>query len=254
MKILAIETATDACSAALLLDNNEIIERFEIAPREHTKRILPMMDSVLEEGGLGLADLDAIAFSRGPGAFTGLRIAAGIAQGVALSHDLPVAPVSTLSALALLAVEMHQVVEGDWQDDVIIAALDARMGEIYWGTFIYQDDTIKSIAKERVTKPEELSAMVAKNLKIMDDDVRIFAIGSGWDAYQDVIFNERDNEKDYKANLERITHMKSAHPRAEHIAELAMDIVIEGKTVSAEEAQPIYIRNNVADKPKKKAE
>ncbi len=241
MKILAIETATEACSAALLVDDKEVISRFELAPREHTKKILPMMEAVLKEGGVEKKDLDVIAFSRGPGAFTGLRIAAGIAQGVALSIDKPVAPVSTLEALALAAVRTHQVTEGT----KVIASLDARMGEVYWGVFIYQDNAIEALSEEQVTKPEEMMAEVNKLLS-MKQDKTFYVLGSGWDAYQEKLF------KDGKAEI--IVYIKSAYPSAQYIAELAIQMVIGGKTVSAEEAQPVYIRNKVADKPNKKSE
>ena len=103
MKILAIETATEACSAALLSDD-DIVERYEVAPRKHNELILPMCEAVLAECSVSLKQLDAIAFGCGPGAFTGVRIAAGVTQGIAYAHDLPVALVSTLANLALQAI------------------------------------------------------------------------------------------------------------------------------------------------------
>jgi tRNA threonylcarbamoyladenosine biosynthesis protein TsaB len=100
MKLLAIDTATEACSAALACDD-DIIERYEVAPRRHAELILPMVQSLLDEAQFGIDAIDAVAFGRGPGAFTGLRIAAGIAQGIAWAVDKPVVPVSTLAAMAL---------------------------------------------------------------------------------------------------------------------------------------------------------
>jgi len=141
MNILAIETATEACSASLIM-SDRLITRFELAPREHTKLLLPMMEEVLKEAGITLKEVDAIAFSRGPGAFTGLRIAAGVAQGVALSIDKPVIPVSTLEALAL------QATKDNYQQETIVAALDARMGEVYWGLFKYEEEKIVLIGEE----------------------------------------------------------------------------------------------------------
>src|SRR5690554_2590516 len=99
MKILAIETATEACSAALLIDD-AILERYELAPQRHNRLILPMIESLLAEAGIKISQVDAVAFGRGPGSFTGVRIAAGVAQGIAFGADLPVVPVSTLAALA----------------------------------------------------------------------------------------------------------------------------------------------------------
>ena len=242
-KILAIETATEACSAAVLIDDNDIIERFKVAPREHTKLLLPMMDEVLEEAGISLNEVSAIAFSRGPGAFTGLRIGTGVAQGVALSVDIPVIPVSTLEALALLAVDLVYMDEDDWNDDVVIAALDARMSEVYWGVFCYRDDEVIPLMTEKVSKPEEMMDKILSVAPTMEDDVKIYAIGSGWDAYQETIF---ENGKP-----ECLIHMKEALPRAEHIAEIATLSFIRGEALSPEEAQPVYIRNDVAKKSQK---
>ena len=99
MKLLAVETSTEACSAALYIDGI-VNERFELAPKEHTKLILPMIDSLMSDAGLKPQQLDALAFSCGPGSFTGVRIATGVIQGIALGADLPVVPVSTLAAIA----------------------------------------------------------------------------------------------------------------------------------------------------------
>jgi len=99
LKLLAVETSTEACSAALYIDG-EIREKFELAPREHTKLILPMIDELMAEAQLKPQQLDALAFSRGPGSFTGVRIATGVTQGIALGADLPVVPVSTLAAIS----------------------------------------------------------------------------------------------------------------------------------------------------------
>jgi tRNA threonylcarbamoyl adenosine modification protein YeaZ len=127
MKILAIETATEACSAALVQDGN-VIERYVVAPREHNRLILSMIEAVLAEAGVGRTQIDAVAFGRGPGSFTGLRIAAGVTQGIAYGLDCPVLPVSTLAALAFQSFE-EAAGEG------VYACLDARMGEIYGGLF-----------------------------------------------------------------------------------------------------------------------
>ena len=229
MKILAIETSTEACSAALLISDKDIISRFQLAPREHTKLILPMMDEVLDEAGIELKDIDAIAFGRGPGAFTGLRIAAGVAQGVALSVDKPVIPVSTLGALAF------QATKANYQGETIIAALDARMNEIYWGNFQFDNKELKLIGEERVGSAKELLAGISSDAHI--------GIGNAWEIYQEELFSEKRND-----NL-RI--LKGELPSAENIARLALPLLIDNKTVAVEDAQPVYIRNKVAEKSKK---
>ncbi|MEE9445284.1 MAG: tRNA (adenosine(37)-N6)-threonylcarbamoyltransferase complex dimerization subunit type 1 TsaB [Cocleimonas sp.] len=230
MKILAIETATEACSAALLISGeaNQIEKncvRFRHAPREHTKLILSMMDEVLEEAGTDLREVDAIAFGRGPGAFTGLRIASGIAQGVALSVGKPVVPVSTLATLAQSVVDKLE------NDQSIIVALDARMNEVYWGEFILNKGMLAIRGQEQVSPLQTL-------LDNMDTEQKIIAIGNGWEAY-------------LADTPQNITQIKGSFPSAQQVAELALPLLLSGNSLPPEGAQPVYIRNNVAEKPRK---
>lgn len=229
-KILAIETSTEACSAALFM-NEQVFVQFKHAPRQHTQLALPMLESVLKEGRIALKDVDAIAFGCGPGAFTGLRIAAGIAQGLALSVNIPVVPVSTLAALAQYAVHQsgsHQPGQG------IIASLDARMQEVYWGEYqLNAAGLVELIGEEQLGSPE---TMLASTL----GDTQKIAIGSGWDVYASKLF-----DKTYPDNLQIENGIL---PSAEYIAKLAVPLFEEGKVVTAEDAQPVYIRNNVAKK------
>jgi len=146
--ILAIETATEACSAALAI-GKKITTRFTLAPREHTKLILTMMDEVLEEADVKLTQVDAIAFSRGPGAFTGVRIAAAVAHGVALSMDKKILPISTLAAIA-------QQMQQEQGAEHCLAAIDARMGEVYWGRYSVEKGFMTLQGEETVTKPVNL--------------------------------------------------------------------------------------------------
>jgi tRNA threonylcarbamoyladenosine biosynthesis protein TsaB len=242
--ILAIETATEACSAALLIADGEhkrVISRFQLAPREHTKLILPMVEEVLAEANVELKDIDAIAFGRGPGAFTGLRIAAGIAQGLALSVDKPIIPVSTLSALAL------QVVEKEIANEIvdrasIIVALDARMGEVYWGEFRLKGGVISSISDEQVSKPQELFLKVSQLEAIQDK--QLITIGSGWDVYKEEFLN--------KVAPENLIYIQNQYPTAAAIAKSAVPLFLKDLSLPSEEAQPVYIRNKVAEKPTKK--
>ena len=150
MKLLAVETATEACSAALYVDGI-VTERFALTPKEHTRLILPMIDGLLADAGLLPQQLDALAFGCGPGSFTGVRIATGVIQGVALGADLSVVPVSTLAAIAQDFFDNNGDVvcpllpagegrekggqESANQDNVAYVAMDARMGEIFWGVY-----------------------------------------------------------------------------------------------------------------------
>ncbi len=146
-KILAVDTATENCSVALKV-GNEIIARCEMAPREHTTKILPMVDSVLAEAGLTLNQLDALAFGRGPGSFTGVRIGIGIAQGLAFGAELPMIGVSTLAAMAQQAFRKQQATH-------VLAAIDARMNEIYVGGYKRLDNgDWETVVAEAVTAPE----------------------------------------------------------------------------------------------------
>ncbi len=128
MKILAIDTATEACSAALLIigetGDTEISSRYQLAPREHSRLILKMIDELLTEADVPVSSVDAIAFGQGPGSFMGLRIAAGVVQGIAFAHDIPVVPVSTLKAIAQRAYE-------ETGSAHVLATIDARMDEVY---------------------------------------------------------------------------------------------------------------------------
>ena len=147
-KILALDTSTNACSAALLFDDN-VIERYELAPRQHGKLILPMVQSLLIEAKLSLSQLDTIAFGCGPGSFTGVRIAAGITQGLAFGADLPVTPVSSLQTSAQGAYRIHGF-------EKVAAGFDARMQEIYWGAYQLDDGIMKAVIKDRLDKPDTI--------------------------------------------------------------------------------------------------
>lgn len=224
MKLLAIETATEACSAALYIDG-EISERYQIAPREHTKLILPMADELLAEAGLSPAQLDAVAFGCGPGAFTGVRIATGVVQGIAFAADLPVVPVSTLATLAQGARR-----EFGWSR--VAAAIDARMGEVYWGSF--EDDgegIMRAVAEEQVIAPQLVPLLEGDSW---------CGIGSGWQAYSSELA-QRQGGAMSATNGEYFPH-------ARDVAVLAVDGFARGESVAAEQALPRYLRDSVAKK------
>lgn len=222
MKILAIETATDACSAALLIDNESSVA-YELAPRKHTQLILPMVEKLLANAELALADVDAIAFGQGPGAFTGLRIAAGVTQGLALAGDLPVIPVSTLAAMAQQSYQQYQA-------NHILVALDARINEVYWGQYQVVDGSVKLSGNEHVILPEKLEPIV---------EGQWMGVGSGWQAYSDIL------EQKVKGHLQQV--VADLTPSAEFIAQLASYEYKKEKVMTVEQAQPIYLRDKVAD-------
>ncbi len=169
MNLLAIETATESCSAALLC-GTRLLERSELAPRRHAELILPMIESLLLEAGLSRRRLDGIAVGRGPGAFTGVRLAISVAQGLALGLDIPVVTVSSLAALAL---------DAPVDDAAILGVIDARMGEVYAGTFRRSEDgLIRAIGEESVGLADKLTLPQSLQWNI---------VGSGWNAYRDAL-------------------------------------------------------------------
>lgn len=164
--ILAIDTATTACSVALAVDG-DVRQEFVTTPREHTRLVLPMVDRLLAAAGIGLGAVDALAFTAGPGSFTGLRIGFGVIQGLAFGADLPVIPVSTLAVLARATVKRMQS-----ESAVVLPALDARMGEVYWGVYRYQEGCLTVISADAVAAPEAVALAVHHQIDI--------GAGSGW--------------------------------------------------------------------------
>ena len=218
MNILAIETSTEACSVAAWHDG-QVIERFELG-RQHSQRLLAMIAEVLADAAWSLTQLDALAFGRGPGSFTGLRIGAGVVQGLAFGADLPVVPVSTLAVLA------------QGQDEPrLVAALDARMGQVYWGLFNNIAGIMTLVGSEHVTAPTEM---------VLPPGDTWVGVGSGWDVYADVILARVGVG---------ISHWHpQVWPRARHVAELGAAGYAQGGAVSAEQALPVYVRDEVAHK------
>ncbi len=224
MKLIALDTCTEACSAALWIDG-EIIERFTVAPREHTNLILPMLDELLGEAGMAPTEFDAIAFGRGPGAFTGVRIGIGVAQGIAFGAYLPVIPVSSLAAMAQAALE-------ETLAETLLAVIDARMEEVYWGAFARgRDGVVSLIGQEGISRPEEMP---------IPEQGRIFGVGTGWQSYGKLL-TERVGERLLGAAGERF-------PRASAVASLAAAEFAAGRHMDAELAEPVYLRDQVAKK------
>jgi len=221
--MLAVETSTEACSAALYIDG-EVQERFEIAPREHTKLILPMLDSLMAEAELKPQQLDALAFSRGPGSFTGVRISTGIIQGIALGADLPVVPVSTLAAIA-----QHYLKNST--SHCAFTAMDARMGEIFWGVYQKnQQGYAELMGEEAVTLAENIIFPQQQGV----------GIGSGWGEYPEQLSNCLG---DLLQAIE-VDHL----PRASAIIDLGVLGFQNNQAVAVEKAMPVYLRDKVAKK------
>ncbi|MDA3912639.1 tRNA (adenosine(37)-N6)-threonylcarbamoyltransferase complex dimerization subunit type 1 TsaB [Oleiagrimonas sp.] len=220
MNLLALETATESCSVALLR-GEDLFERSEIAPRRHAELALPMAEAVLADAGLRRADLDGIAVGRGPGSFTGVRLAVSLAQGLALALDLPVVTVSSLAALA-----MEAPVDGG----PVLALIDARMGEIYAGAFARDaHGLLRAMDEERVCAPQALT--------VSDISGGWHVVGTGWGAYAEVLQARIGTPR--SASSER-------YPQARHVAHLAAARFAAGESLVAEQALPVYLRDKVA--------
>ncbi len=204
INILAIDTSTEACSAALYA-NGKVSSRYEIAPQAHAKILLPFCDELLKEANITQADLSAVAFCRGPGSFTGVRIATAAAQGIATAHHIPVIPVSTLQTLAQVAYVENQCSK-------VYAGIDARMNEIYFGEFEIKNNIMELIGEEVVAPLEKLG------LSKQDETLRV---GSAFQK-TDILY-----------------------PHAEILLTIALQKYNTHQTVSAEYAVPVYLRDKV---------
>nr|WP_221275760.1 tRNA (adenosine(37)-N6)-threonylcarbamoyltransferase complex dimerization subunit type 1 TsaB [Marinobacter oulmenensis] len=223
---MALDTSSAGCSAALWLDGR-VTERFELAPRGHTRLLMPMVRELLAEAAVTPQDLDVLAFACGPGSFTGLRIATGAIQGLAWGLDLPVVPVSSLATVALCAMDTHQIPEGQ----NVAVAFDARMGEVYWGAFRSEAGLPVSLEAERVCPPSAVSLPATG-----DAGALWLGAGQGWSLQQQM-------PEAVVARMQTID--ETLVPRAAQVARLAEAGWHRGEAVSAEQAQPVYIRDEV---------
>lgn len=218
MKLLAFETATEACSVALYLDG-EVHERFDITPRRHAELALPWAEALLAEAGVAKRQLDAIAFGRGPGAFTGVRLAVALAQGVALALDRPVLPVSTLQVLAAQST-----------GERIVASIDARMGEVYAAAFAGPQDAWQPLSAETVSAPDAVTLPKVPG--------GWHGVGTGFAAAEGSLRNHLQSQL--------LTVDAQALPHAAVLARLAALAFARGEALAPEQAEPAYLRNNVA--------
>lgn len=226
MRLLALDTATECCSAALLIEDGLRTREAELA-RGHAERILPMIDELLGEAGLGLRELDAVAFGRGPGSFTGVRLAASIAQGLAYGAGLGVVAISDLSALAQRGFD-----EGAGVARVLVCN-DARMQEVYWGCFERGGDGL-AVARgsERVGPPG--------SVRLPPGWADVAGLGRGFAAYPALraLPGVRVRE-----TWDRLL------PRAAEVARLAVPELAAGRLLDPDAALPVYLRDDVARPP-----
>lgn len=221
MNLLAIETATETCSVALEV-NGEVKQLFRHAPREHAELLLPWVKKLMAEAELGFTALDAIAFSRGPGSFTSLRIGIGVVQGLAWASDLPVIPVSSLAATAQSAT-----VEGI---NSALVALDARMNEVFTGLFTTNERGIMlAVGDEKVCSPDAVH---------LPADSDVCGIGIGFERYEAL----------GKLAGQLAGSRPGIWPKASSVIELAREWLLSNQALPAEQAQPVYLRDNVAKK------
>ena len=216
--LLALDTATEACSVALLHDG-KVTSHYEVIPRLHAQKLLPMIKDLLAEAGIELSAVDAIAFGRGPGAFTGVRIAIGVVQGLAFALERPVLPISNLAVLAQRAFREHGATQ-------VASAIDARMDEVYWGCYREQAGEMCLAGVEAVLPPE---------VAALPDGAsgEWFGAGTGWG------YAERLSLKPYAMDAGMLPH-------AEDLLALARFAWARGEAITADDARPVYLRDKVA--------
>lgn len=218
MKLLALETSTEACSVALHVDGR-LLSRFRHAPRLQTELLLPMMEEVMAEAGLVFADMDALAYSRGPGAFTGVRIAAAAVQALAFARDLPVLPVSSLQTLAQGALRVHGATR-------VLSVFDARMDEVYANAYEKTGELMQPLDVEYLCAPGSLPPRLRGEF---------FAAGNGVAVHETVLRTQCT-----------FTGVDAAlFPSAEDVVPLALALQAQGGAQAPEMALPVYLRDEV---------
>lgn len=228
-RILAIDTATEACSVALQVED-QIQSHFEICPQQHSQRILPMVDDILSKAGAQLAEMNGLAFGRGPGSFTGVRIGIGIAQGLGFGVGIPLIPISNLQIIAQGAARRFP------QHSRIAVAIDARMNEVYFAEYTLVNGLVEAVTEESVLSPQAL----VEHLQNRADT--LLAVGTGWQAYHEVF------SPLFTGNLlvSAPSEDESVHlPNAVDMLPLAQQMFAAGLAVSATEAEPVYVRDTV---------
>jgi len=218
MKILAIDTSTHACSAALYQDG-EITSIYRVAPRLHGEILLPMIDELLTTADLQLSELDTLAYGCGPGSFTGVRLAASCIQGLAVGANKPVIGVSSLSALAHTFYTQLGYAQ-------LACAFDARMQEVYWGLYQLEAGEWQLQGEEQVIAPNQIKDLPAGQW---------IGVGDGWDTYADILADSTGIQQAFPR----------CYPNAASVAELAISAFKRGEVLAPEQALPTYLRDNV---------
>lgn len=225
-KVLAIDTTTQACSVALSIGQS-VISRFQLASREHTRLLLPMVNGLLTEAGIKLTELDVLAFTRGPGSFTGIRIGFSAVQGLALGGDLPVLPVSSLETLAHTACRKLSI-KGSHQ---FLPMFDARMDEVYWSAFAWNGLELTRLMPDSLSPPE--------TIMLPHSELPLAVVGDGWqyagriNLYPDIVAS-------------------ALLPDARDVLTIAMPQIENGASMAIDEVQPLYLRDKVSWQKRKR--
>ncbi|WP_251372322.1 tRNA (adenosine(37)-N6)-threonylcarbamoyltransferase complex dimerization subunit type 1 TsaB [Rheinheimera oceanensis] len=219
IKLLALDTSTEACSVAVQV-GTDMLTLDEVCPQQHSKRVLPMVQQLLSQAGISLKQLDGIVFGRGPGSFTGVRIGVGVTQGLAFGADVPVYGVSTLAAMAQAAHRLYAAKQ-------VVAAIDARMAEVYIGSFTLQQGLMQPGSSEVAIKPQDISGF--------DLSGEVHAVGTGWQTYADVLLQKQA----------AVIANDILYPSAQDMLTLAQPALAAGQFIAAELAEPVYVRDDV---------
>lgn len=230
--LLCVDTSSTCCSVALSIDGQQLIKRND-TPREHVRLVLPMINELLSEASIKLSSLDAIAFTHGPGSFTGLRIGLGVVQGLAFGADLPVIALSTLQVMVQRAIHLTSLPS----ECVIIPAIDARMGELYWGFYRQVGGLAQQI------EPDALCPQQGMFLRSFDGDAgltnitSIIGVGDGWQYRPEL------------SSANEVLELSAIHenigPDAEYILPLAIADFQAGRVAVIEDVEPVYLRNTI---------
>lgn len=218
MNLLALDTATEACSVALSF-NHETSAHFERCPREHTKKILPMVENLMQQAQAEFSQLDAIIFGQGPGSFTGVRIGVAAAQGLAFGAQVPMIGISTLAAMAQQAMDEQSA-------EYVVAAIDARMGEIYHAVYRNEKGIAVLEDNEIVVDPSQLPDA---------SPIDAVGVGTGWVTYSELLSEKYPQVKRLEIEL----------PRAYDMLKLGKQALANGQTQLPAQAQPVYLRDKV---------